>query len=56
MKSSKTLPSYGLGSSGRTSLLYTMKEFDPTVDILKKSLSDFLKSLAPKRTIFYHMG
>lgn len=57
MKSRKTLPSYGLESSEKRTLLYMRKESDPRVDMLKKSLSDFPKFLAPKRMIiFYQMG
>lgn len=57
MMSKKTLPGYGLESSGKRSLLYTRRKFEPPVDMLKKSLSDFPKFLAPKRIIiFYQMG
>lgn len=57
MKSKKSLPSCGVESSGKRSLLCVRKEFDPTMGMLKKSLSDFPKFLAPKRIIIvYQMG
>lgn len=52
IKSEKNLPSYGLKSSEKRLLGCMRKEFDPTVDRLQKSLSEFPKSLAPKRVIF----